>query len=761
MKKIILFIVSVLTVLVFTGTALAKVSDYIPVGGMLTDLSGTPRDGYFDIRFAIYDSASGGSELWSETRDGGNQVQVTDGLFMVYLGEVETLDFMDLIDANELWLGIKVGTDTEMNRIRMASVPFTHEAQFCREVVDTECSEGEFLRGWDSDTGDPICEEDKSATLADGGTVQGLTNVIAGTGLDSDSHPTSPTLSVDFGEVATQSHTHTDMATQTWVGTQGFATTTWVSSQNFATQTWVGNQSFATETWVNNQSFATETWVGNQDYATETYVTNALDSYQPDIEEVSCEYGIGSIDDLGQVTCASSSGGLPPDGLDDVSNNIMTNVLSQTNNSTDTPIVIPTSPTGVSSTITVPTTGTVRSVKVTVDITHPDIGELEVRLYSPNATMVTLHDHSDSGTVDLNFTYPDDRVPASGSMDDFIDEDPDGVWTLQVIDNTGGNDGTLSSWSVTIGYLADAEITVTGNFNVNGELQCNGTEVVGLMSEMVMPTVLMQELELLAIQENNSWTYFYQEGVVLDIFTDDLGYLETVNIGTTTAIWSSYNGGRYYRDDTDVLNDEPGQIDITDESWVDINSYVINDNVYRFQCEAKTTSSSSGILRVIWDYEDSSSEIGEDNSVFTSWYSENHYNPYPLKTVTSLTLQGYISSGPGTLSTRYRQVIGFSSTLYIDIDLPDNIKTVESAMLVVRADTSANDNITYNLYDSEGDHMDDLSINKWIKIDGTGSMDGSKMSTGVLRININPPGYGNTDGYAKRIYSYALKFWTE
>jgi len=42
----------------------------------------------------------------------------------------------------------------------------------------------------------------------------------------------------------------TDMATQTWVGLEGFATEAYVGAQGFATEAWVGLEGFATEAWV-------------------------------------------------------------------------------------------------------------------------------------------------------------------------------------------------------------------------------------------------------------------------------------------------------------------------------------------------------------------------------------------------------------------------------------------------------------------------------------------------------------------------------
>src|SRR5690606_37335833 len=51
------------------------------------------------------------------------------GLFSVYLGEVEALDLADLVDAGELWLGVTIEDDVEMERVRIGSVPYAFWAE--------------------------------------------------------------------------------------------------------------------------------------------------------------------------------------------------------------------------------------------------------------------------------------------------------------------------------------------------------------------------------------------------------------------------------------------------------------------------------------------------------------------------------------------------------------------------------------------------------------------------------------------------------
>jgi hypothetical protein len=105
-------------------TASAGSPPYVPVQGVLTDSSGSPLDGSVDVRFAIHDSASGGSELWSETQT----VLVENGLFTVYLGQSTPLDLSIFRTYDDLWLGTQVGADPEGPRIYLGSTPYSGHA---------------------------------------------------------------------------------------------------------------------------------------------------------------------------------------------------------------------------------------------------------------------------------------------------------------------------------------------------------------------------------------------------------------------------------------------------------------------------------------------------------------------------------------------------------------------------------------------------------------------------------------------------------
>jgi len=108
-----------------TGINATSIST-IPYQGRLADASGNPVTGKQNMEFRIYDVPAGGTPLWEEFWTGANSVDVSDGLFSVMLGSINT-GLTAVVQGNTtLYLGITVGTDSEMSpRVQMGSVPFS------------------------------------------------------------------------------------------------------------------------------------------------------------------------------------------------------------------------------------------------------------------------------------------------------------------------------------------------------------------------------------------------------------------------------------------------------------------------------------------------------------------------------------------------------------------------------------------------------------------------------------------------------------
>jgi hypothetical protein len=101
----------------------------IPYQGRLADTGGSPVTGMQNMEFRIYNVPTGGTPLWEELWTGGNAVSVSDGLFSVMLGSLNTGLASVVQTHDELYLGITVGTDSEMSpRVQLGSVPISIQA---------------------------------------------------------------------------------------------------------------------------------------------------------------------------------------------------------------------------------------------------------------------------------------------------------------------------------------------------------------------------------------------------------------------------------------------------------------------------------------------------------------------------------------------------------------------------------------------------------------------------------------------------------
>lgn len=101
----------------------------MPYQGRLAAAGGLPLTGSYAMTFALYDVASAGVPLWTETWSGPNSVTVRDGLFNVALGSLLAIPQSAIANRANVWLGITVGSDAEMSpRVQLGSVPFAVQA---------------------------------------------------------------------------------------------------------------------------------------------------------------------------------------------------------------------------------------------------------------------------------------------------------------------------------------------------------------------------------------------------------------------------------------------------------------------------------------------------------------------------------------------------------------------------------------------------------------------------------------------------------
>ncbi|MBM4345290.1 MAG: proprotein convertase P-domain-containing protein [Deltaproteobacteria bacterium] len=379
------------------------------VDGALGTAGGGPgADGDYLIAFAIYDSEKGTTPAWKE---GPFKVTVAKGFFAASLGQQTPLSAQTLAALPQAWLGVTVGTDPELPRKQLLSVPFSLRAAVAEGLDCSGCV--------------GIGQIDPKA-LASYAKVGDLAPYAK---------------SSDLGKYAQSA----DLAD-------------YVKAASLAAVAASGSYKDLKDV----PKFA--------DVATTGAYADLAGL--PVLAKVNSACGTGlvvkGIKADGSLDCATSAvtaKDLPADGLNEVSGNLLTTQFQELAASTKTPLDIPDGiATGVSDAIEVPDFGIAESFSVTVNVTNSDISKLRITLYAPGGATYKLHEQSGSGTS-LKATFKAGDKLVEGDLSTWIGQNPKGLWSLAVADlagTLGNKDGKLNSWSIATGVKSTKKVGVGG-----------------------------------------------------------------------------------------------------------------------------------------------------------------------------------------------------------------------------------------------------------------------------------------------------------
>jgi cysteine-rich repeat protein len=165
--------------------------------------------------------------------------------------------------------------------------------------------------------------------------------------------------------------------------------------------------------------------------------------------------------------------------------------------------------------------GAVVDVDVAVDIAHTASGQLRISLLSPAGTTVSLTTNNGAANDDVFATTVfDDQAPGTPSarnvrnvtytnlvsvgtvqpeqaLGAFVGELAQGPWALVVQDDTGGNTGTLRSWSLTISTLPAGALTAGTQVTFDGAgMSIPDNRVAGVTSTVAVAGVGQRLLDV-------------------------------------------------------------------------------------------------------------------------------------------------------------------------------------------------------------------------------------------------------------------------
>ncbi len=405
-------------------TADAALPAFTWVEGALVSSGAVPAaDGDYDVVFGIYAAESGGQAVWSE---GPVKVKLAGGRFTAALGGTKALDGAALIGLSEQWLGVTIGSEPELPRRRLASVPM---ALVAGQALALSCSA---CVGADQ--------------IANGG--------IA-----------AAKVGFNYAGAATKGGPAADL------DCTGCVT---VAELKFDGDVDLGGNSLKAKNGIFSGDLAAKSVTAASFVGDGSKLTGIV------MPAGTCKPGevVKGIKADNTLDCGSFAGSLPGDSIAAASNGVITNVFKDAFSAPTKDIAIPDN-TGSSATseIVVPDLGLARDLTIQVKISNSDLAGLSVKLLPPDdkAKGWTLCDpcgKTDEKTLDGTWSVK--APPPVGDIQKWIGGNPKGAWTLKVLDASfcipqkPGNagicdlskqlDGKIVDWSMAIETLSNNKI---------------------------------------------------------------------------------------------------------------------------------------------------------------------------------------------------------------------------------------------------------------------------------------------------------------
>jgi subtilisin-like proprotein convertase family protein/subtilisin family serine protease len=153
---------------------------------------------------------------------------------------------------------------------------------------------------------------------------------------------------------------------------------------------------------------------------------------------------------------------------------------------------------GITDAIRVGDPAILRSLEVSLDISHTYRGDLRVRLIAPDDTVVLLHDRSGGSRDDLIITYSTGNNPR---LADLAGKIAQGNWVLQVADLASADTGTLNRWALLMGLEGGPRT----EWEANPGLIIPDNDPQGIVSEISVEVSGVLRDIALTVDINHSW----------------------------------------------------------------------------------------------------------------------------------------------------------------------------------------------------------------------------------------------------------------
>jgi subtilisin-like proprotein convertase family protein len=422
--------------------ALAAVPTTSLVEGALLGGDGGPvADGSYAVTFRLYKSASEAEAGWTE---GPVDVVVTKGQFQHVLGSKTQLTPDTLGSLGTPWLGMQVESDPELPRKAMHSVPFSSRAAVAESLDCSGCIQIGHL---DAQLLAPYAKTTDLAKVATSGSYADLAG--------------APQLA----DVALSG---------------GYADLTGVPDLNVYAKA-ASLAAVATSGTYDDLKGTPDLsgYAKAGDLAAVAATGNYADlEGKPALAKLGDSCGTGLVikglkaDGTYECAIAMDPTALPADGLNEVSNGVLSNEFTETLNG-KAPLPIPdNNPIGGSDFIDVPDLGVAKDLTVSLSLTNSNVAQIKIILFDPEGTQHVLYSGGTTGQT-YSATWPKPVAAVSGDLTTWKGKNPKGKWSLTVLDSGYFNntfDGEVTKWSIQIATVSSKKVHVSGDLIVSGSI---------------------------------------------------------------------------------------------------------------------------------------------------------------------------------------------------------------------------------------------------------------------------------------------------
>ena len=432
-RPIALVVLALLLPLALATEARAAVPGTLAVHGTIQAQGGVAPDGKYVATFAIYAVESGGASAWTE---GLTPIEVKGGRFVHILGLSKPLTASVLSSLKEAWLGVAIDLAAEQPRVRLHTVAYAVQAATAAALDCSGCVQAAHI-------GQGAISAEKVGFAFAGAKTKG--------------GPASLALDLQCTGCVSLSELKIDGDLD--LGGNALKTKT------------------LSATSVSAQTVSAASFVGDGSKLTGIKTPAGACKVKGEV--------VNGINPDGSLSCVpgGGAGGLPPDGIDEVSNGLIFNQFVDSAASKG-PVPIPdNNPIGVSDTIEFPDVGLAQKLTVYIDVDNSDLSAVELTLYDPNNQKYLLLAKGVGKGSKLKTSFPDLSKTASGDLTTWVGKNPKGKWQLKVTDEAFKNnqfDGAVQSWRIDIQTLSSKKIQVKGDLIVDGSVQgSKGFNIVG------------------------------------------------------------------------------------------------------------------------------------------------------------------------------------------------------------------------------------------------------------------------------------------